>query len=319
MPEPVSGPRRILVIRRDNIGDLICTTPMLHQLRVAYPAAWIAVLVNRYNAEVLRWNPDVDAVFAYQKAKHRPPGVSRWQVWLETAGILWQLRRTGFDQVILASPGAEHLSRWLGARQVYHDKGQQGHEVERCAEMLATLGIRPCPGPLVIRAARTAKASALSPVMGIHLSARKVRQRWPAAAFVELIRQLFKQGLAGEVRLFWAPGAAADPLHPGDDDKLRQVMAEVGSLPVTPVPTLTLRELIDGIDVCDEFICSDGGAMHIAAGLGKPIVCFFGNSGAERWHPWGVPHLLLQPESLQVSDITVDMAVAALVRLRQKD
>ena len=41
---------RILVVRRDNIGDLILTTPFLHALRRARPQAHIAALVNSYNA-----------------------------------------------------------------------------------------------------------------------------------------------------------------------------------------------------------------------------------------------------------------------------
>ena len=63
---------RILVVRRDNIGDLILTTPLLHALRRARPQAHIAALVNSYNAPVLDGNPDVDAVHVYDKAKHRP-------------------------------------------------------------------------------------------------------------------------------------------------------------------------------------------------------------------------------------------------------
>ncbi|MCC6786039.1 MAG: glycosyl transferase, partial [Planctomycetes bacterium] len=58
-------------------------------------------------------------------------------------------------------------------------------------------------------------------------------------------------------------------------------------------------------------VCSDGGAMHVAAALGKPIVCFFGNSDATLWRPWGVPHALLQPASRDVADVGVDQALAA--------
>ena len=39
-----SGATRILVIRRDNIGDLVCTTPLLRALRAQLPAARIVVL-----------------------------------------------------------------------------------------------------------------------------------------------------------------------------------------------------------------------------------------------------------------------------------
>jgi ADP-heptose:LPS heptosyltransferase len=55
--------------------------------------------------------------------------------------------------------------------------------------------------------------------------------------------------------------------------------------------------------------------MHIAAALGKPILCFFGDSDATRWRPWGVPHVLLQPPSLNASDISVDEAYAGYERL----
>ncbi|MGQ0545629.1 MAG: glycosyltransferase family 9 protein, partial [Betaproteobacteria bacterium] len=32
---------KILVVRRDNIGDLVCTTPLFAALRRANPGAWI--------------------------------------------------------------------------------------------------------------------------------------------------------------------------------------------------------------------------------------------------------------------------------------
>ncbi|HRE18743.1 MAG TPA: hypothetical protein PLW86_17010, partial [Rhodocyclaceae bacterium] len=66
----------ILVIRTDNIGDLVCTTPLLSALRQRHPQAWIGVLANSYSAPVLAGNPDVDAVLVYRKAKHLAPGES---------------------------------------------------------------------------------------------------------------------------------------------------------------------------------------------------------------------------------------------------
>ncbi|HMG60523.1 MAG TPA: hypothetical protein VK583_12390, partial [Burkholderiales bacterium] len=62
---------RILVIRRDNIGDLVCTTPLIFALRERFPLAHIAALVNTYNEPVLSGNAAIDAVYAYEKGKHR--------------------------------------------------------------------------------------------------------------------------------------------------------------------------------------------------------------------------------------------------------
>ena len=70
----MSTPLRILVVRRDNIGDLVCTTPLFTALRQRFPEAWIGALVNSYNAPVLRGNPDLSEVYAYTKFKHREQG-----------------------------------------------------------------------------------------------------------------------------------------------------------------------------------------------------------------------------------------------------
>ncbi|MBK7015823.1 MAG: hypothetical protein IPH39_09655 [Sulfuritalea sp.] len=77
-----------------------------------------------------------------------------------------------------------------------------------------------------------------------------------------------------------------------------------------------MPELIAALAECDALICADGGAMHLAAGLGLPIVCLFGDSGAARWRPWGVPYRLLQKPSLDVGDIAVAEVVAAFNALR---
>ena len=58
--------------------------------------------------------------------------------------------------------------------------------------------------------------------------------------------------------------------------------------------------------------------MHLAAGLGKPIVCLFGKSDAARWYPWGVDHELLQKTGHDVADIAVEEVVAAFNRLESR-
>ena len=320
--------RRVLVIRRDNIGDLLCTTPLLTALRRTWPDAWIGVLANRYNAPILAGNPDVDAFFAYEKAKHRAAGKGRLEVWRDTAALLWKLRRMRLDMVLCASPGARRFARLLAPSQIIEaDRSGDGHETEITFRLLKTLGLAVSPGPLVLRA-NAARCAQMHVALGlpecgahclaVHISARKPRQRWPAERHAALIRRVFAEGLATRVLLFWAPGTESDPQHPGDDGKAARLLDDLAELPVTPVPTHTLEELVAGLSLADTVICSDGGAMHIAAALGKPIVCFFGNSSAERWHPWGVPYELLQKPSRDVADISSDEAYDAYLRLAER-
>ena len=83
-------------------------------------------------------------------------------------------------------------------------------------------------------------------------------------------------------------------------------------LSVLPWPTAKLADLVAALSLSDAVLCADGGAMHLAAGLGRPIICLFGDSQPSRWRPWGVPHVVLQPESRNVGDVGVAEVVAAL-------
>ena len=117
--------------------------------------------------------------------------------------------------------------------------------------------------------------------------------------------------------LLWSPGAADNPLHPGDDDKahaLLALLADAG-IAVEAVRTAKLAELIAALARCHAMICADGGAMHLGAGLGLPLVCLFGDSGAQRWRPWGVPYRLIQKPSRQVADIAAAEVAAAFATL----
>jgi ADP-heptose:LPS heptosyltransferase len=339
--------QRILVVRRDNIGDLVCTTPLLTALRLHFPRAHLAALTNSYNLPVLAHNPDLDAVHAYTKLKHRPPEQSLLQwFWRDRLGLSLMLRRQHFDLVVLAAPDfnarAASFARAARAREVLGvtPDGKPGrginlvsvippaalHEVERVFALATVLGITGEPPQLKLAPAQSAveqmrrqlvPGTAAQPLIGVHISARKPSQRWPAERFASLIRRL-KQSGDCRFALFWSPGAADNPLHPGDDETARRLLGDLGDFPVTPVRTETLDALIAGLAVCDTLICSDGGAMHLAAALGKPIVCLFGDSDAERWHPWGVDYELLQTASRAVTDIGVDEVVAACQRLRSR-
>jgi len=58
----VAPPRRILIVQLDHLGDAVLTSPLITQLRAAYPAASIDVLASPTNHEVFEANPLVDHV-----------------------------------------------------------------------------------------------------------------------------------------------------------------------------------------------------------------------------------------------------------------
>ncbi len=319
----------ILVIRRDNIGDLVCTTPLFSALRTTYRNAWIGVLANTYNAPVLEGNADLNEVYAYKKSKHAKHGGGALQSLTSRITQLVELRAKKLDIVVVAS-GAEdkraaRVARLLAPKHIVLSStaavGQ--HEVERTFTAARKLGIKDAIPPVHVtsragarervgKAFETAGLGSFRHIIAMHISARRLSQRWPAEHFAQLAIELFARHGAATV-LFWSPGPDNHPQHPGDDRKANDVIDRVaGKAPLIQWSTADLGDLIDGLAGCDVVVCSDGGAMHVAAGLGKPIVCLFGDSPIERWRPWGVPHVLLRPETGKVEDVLLETVLGAV-------
>jgi ADP-heptose:LPS heptosyltransferase len=298
---------RILVIRRDNIGDLVCTTPLFDGLRRAQPNAWIAALVNTYNAEVLARNPALDAVYVYEKLKHRRGSLT--SNLLARARLSSELRRVKFDYVLVPAPTPRtlRLAASLSPRELIAPPpvpDDKRHEVERTYALGEALGVTGMPGPMRIFPdpkihEKIRRRVGPGPFVAVHISARRPAQRWPVERYAELLNELKKQS---RILLLWAPGAHDDPRHPGDDEMAR-VLSGDG---VMPLPTSDLATLIAALSLADRVICPDGGAMHLAAALGKPIVALFGDSPVERWRPWSVPHrIAVPPPSGNLADLSV--------------
>jgi ADP-heptose:LPS heptosyltransferase len=322
-------------VRRDNIGDLVCTTPLFAALRRRYPEAWIGALVNSYNAAVLDRNPDLDRVIVYTKLKHLDPGESALGTLARRIAGLWQLRRRRLDCVVLATPQfvprTWRLARMLGPARVVGFTAESLrqvaglHEVERVFALAAQLGIegpipplKVVPDPLLAAKALEAFGSARGKLkVAVQISTRRPAQQWPAERFVELVQRLHALGAAA--MLLWSPGPSNHPRHPGDDEKAAEIAVQLaGKAPLAAYRAGPLPELIGALAACDAVITSDGGAMHLAAALQKPIVCFFGDMPPEQWRPWGVPHRVLRPQSRKAADISVDETVAAFRNLLEE-
>lgn len=332
---------KILVIRRDNIGDLVCTTPLFAVLRQHYPAARIDALVNSYNGPVLAGNPDLDHVYVYSKYKHVAATQLRITWLRDRLALLWQLRCQKFDLIILAKSSFDQyglrFARQIGGRKILgfapvdgrhadldiavpEGPGEHEHEVELVFRLLPPLGIDESPGPLKVMPVRAGNAPAAAPI-AIHISAREAERQLPIEKWIELTRQLLAT-TTKPVMLLWAPGSRNDPAHPGDDE-LAAALLDVLSVPerqrVLPRPTRTLPELVAALSEARLLICCDGGALHIAAGLGKPVVGLFQNHPIKynHWYPWGVPHRVVRAPVSRVEDIEVVAVAEAALSLLQ--
>jgi len=334
---------KILFIRRDNIGDLVCTTPAIRAVRGAFPRARIDVLVNTYNADALLGNPDVDNVFVYEKAKHAG-GRSFVSILARNAYLLGGIRTERYDWAIGCGSASPRLARYVlmtrAARKVGFTFGSKEgwfrtytdslpepedglHEVERTFRLLAPLGIAGDPPPMrlvpdaacvdaIRKALGKGPGDGAGPLVAFHISSRRPENRWPADRFVALGKVLLAHG--ARILLLWSPGSETNVFHPGDDGKAEAIRRDLGE-GVLPFPTVRLRELVAALSEADVVVCGDGGAMHTAAALGKPMVVIWGRTDPARWGPWGTPHVLLRAESRQAADVAPDCVADAVLRM----
>ncbi len=93
---PVTSPRRVLVVQLDHLGDAVLSTPLIAELRLAYPEAAIDVLASPSNHEVFEADPNVDRVWVAERTwfERRP---DRWALVTAVWSLGRSLRRMGYD------------------------------------------------------------------------------------------------------------------------------------------------------------------------------------------------------------------------------
>lgn len=93
-------PQRILVIREAAIGDVVCMTPFLRELRRKYPAAYIEYVVVSWARNIIETNPNVDKVHTIGD-----DGISGkvWKVALKRLYFYRKLAKHRYDLVFCPS------------------------------------------------------------------------------------------------------------------------------------------------------------------------------------------------------------------------
>ncbi len=297
--------RRILVIRRRALGDVVVTLPAVRALAAACPQAEVDLLVDRPFVPLLREVADRIRVVGWPPERADAP-----------AGWIPHLRAQRYDLVVdvLSTPrtalwtalsGARWRAgyalrwrRWAYNLPVPRDR-LEGRRLRQFAaegflDLVRTLGAEAepwRPGDFTAEPAgpdRVAAAPGIGwpgtggrPRIGLTLSATWPVKAWPAAEAVRLMQALVARGAA----VLLIPG-------PGDGALVAAVRAEDPSLPVAPnTDLLDLTGLLSRLDV---LVATDCGPRHIAAGLGVPTVTLFGPTDPRGWNPEHPLHIMVR-------------------------
>lgn len=312
---------KIVILKRDKVGDMLLVTPMLEHLRASLPDAEIHMLANDYNAWVLEGNGAIDRFWIYPRVRHGS-SVRPWAVVRQVAQIA-SLRHQKFDFAIAAggvvSPRAVARVLRLGARRTvaYAGEGHAEpvfsrltdpvpydrslHEVESNLRLLAPLGIgmppvTPYPRyalaePWITTGRAWIDAQGLAPgrFVVIGLNARRVKRK-PDATQILRWSRYFREQLGLDSVLIWQPGRADDRVYPGDDEIVRPLL---GALPPWLKPFSNPEDVRAALGViwhAATSIFPDGGIAHLASVAPGGVLALFAETAVsphpDNWRPF---------------------------------
>jgi heptosyltransferase-2 len=300
---PLSSSPSIFILRNNDIGDLLVTTPLFEALRRRFPDSEIVAGVGRWNLETLRGNPhlsEVVEVNAPWNNKYVPR--QRWsdvlQYLVDSPELSFLRDRFDVGMDVMGSHVGSVLLMRLG---IPHRMGVRGY---RGGHRTARQSVRYNPdehvGRSALRFAELLGATDLPEVRPqIFLSGNELTRgegRWPDRDGMRAKR--IALGIGGgfpgkcwpsdrweSLIGFLAPHGWSIALLGGEED--RALGAHLA-----PLSAGTLRETFAVTSACDAVITNPSMLLHVGAAFHKPTVVVLGNhypSGAAHDRQWGYP------------------------------
>ncbi len=295
--------REILVIRTAYIGDVVMTMPVLKPLRERFPKAKITFLTSTAARNLLRKNPYVDFVLAYDAFWFY--GGSKGFV-----GFLRELRKKRYDLVIEARADIRDIALLAYAARsryrVSYDVAGGGfllthtvpfeavkHKVEYHLDIVRYLGaeIGSVDWGLLPAKEEYAKADSLlgrgegAIRVGIHPGGRKLLKSWAPERFAEVADRLIEEGAS----VFFS----GSPEEKGLIEPIISRMRHKAENLAGKADLLTGAAIISRLDL---FITNDSAPLHLASAMGTPTVAIFGPSKSNETGPYGNIHRVVEKD-----------------------
>lgn len=290
---------KILIFAKNWLGDILFEVPAIQALREHFPHARLVVLAPPRCKEILEGVPFLDEIHSFdEKGEDR-------SFFAKIRLIFW-LRRQRFDKVFLFHRSCTRaFLTWLGGireRIGYTTPKREWllttpvlpparpmHEVDYFLVLLKWAGVKVkfgAPYQFFYRSREERGAQGilqetrLSPkgFVAFHVGANWEPKRWPAAHFARLA-DLVSQAFSCPIVL---TGSARD-------EKIAQEIIQRTRVarPLSFCGKTSLGVLGALFQFAAFVVSSDSGPLHIASGVGTPVVALFGPTSPQRTGPRG--------------------------------
>jgi heptosyltransferase-2 len=294
---------KILVRATNWVGDAVMSIPALEAIRARWPSAEISVLALPAIADLLRGQPGVDRVIAFDRGSRHSGVFGRER-------LASELRRVGFDAAVLFQNAfdaawiawragiPERIGYARDARSILLTrvvpvplKGEiPPHESFYYLELLRRAGwLAQLPErmEIALRIEPAARDAAVAKLIAAGAPGGVLRcavapgaafgsaRCWPPDRYGKLAAQLRAQHGA-EVILLGAPSEA---------ELARAIVRAADGAVVNLVGQTKMAEIPALLEACDLYIGNDSGLTHVAGAVGLPIVGLYGSTDPDGTRP----------------------------------
>jgi heptosyltransferase-2 len=302
-------PEKIIVRMPNWIGDLVMATPVLTDLRKAFPSAHITAMSRSPVCELLKEDPQINEVFCF----HRTSQFSRRS---ERRDVVDKLRKGSYDFGLLLTHSLSsawlfwegRVKRRVGYRGGFlrsllltdpvPERPGEEHLVVTYKRLLETsLGLTPSSSlpRLFLTASEKTGAEQTMRQLGIPKGIQIVginpgaaygsAKCWLPERFQEVARRLLARD---KTAVIFFGDAATTPL-------VKEICQSLPPQAVNLAGLTSIRELAALISQCTVLLTNDSGPMHIATAVGTPVVALFGSTNASITGPYGGGAVIHKP------------------------
>jgi ADP-heptose:LPS heptosyltransferase len=291
---------RVLVANIFGIGDVLFTQPLISNLKKGIPGVRVEYLCNERARPVVEMMPEVDDVLVYEKDSYIELWKrSRIQCLKRVREFYNDVKRRDHDAVfdfmlsrefglfsVLAGIprriGMDYKGRGLFLTDKMPIDGFRGrHVAEHYLDLLGFLGLEPEDGEMRVIPPREDKRRirslleekgydggplvVVAPGGGASWGEQARRKRWDPIGFTRAADILLQNG----VRVVLCGDRSEREL-------CRGVEKGMDGSPLAVINDLDLGEYAALLASCDQVLCNDGGALHLAVAAGTGTVSIFG-------------------------------------------
>ena len=311
--------RNILLVRLDNLGDVLLSTPAFHAVRETNRGSRLTLLTSPVGAQAAELNPDLDDVICYEApwmdAWNRLPLDSKRELQLieairarrfDAAIIFTSFRQSSLPSAYLCyladiplrlASSTDGSGSLLTTRHK-HVEDHNMHEVLRALELVGVEGFYTSSTDLVLQLSehdrsaikRRLLSEGLSPgkpLVVIHPGCSMPARTYPWEMFAEAADLIVE-----------ASGCQA--ILTGDSrevDLTKRIQMRMMHPALNMAGRVSFKEFSALLSLVGVVVTNNTGPAHVAAAVKTPVVDLFAlTNPPEQWRPWNVPHRLLNQQ-----------------------